>query len=312
MKTLSKVLHYSKKKRCDFVIAIGGGSVIDMAKLINSCQVHDVTPEEIVLSNKIENSGKTLVAIPTTAGTGSEATAFAVVYINSVKYSLSHNKLLPKIAILDPQFSYNLPKYLTAVSGMDAFAQAIESFWNVNSNTESLMYAREAINLIWHELPIVLKHNTKSARLKLLKGAHMAGKAINITKTTAPHALSYPFTAHFGLPHGHAVALTLPNFVEYNYNVNDQDCNDPRGVDYVKECIEQLAIIMNFKTVKDLRSGLDQFIKRIGINISRNRFHFDKKSNLDLILKNINLQRFKNNPRNLNSELLIKILMDNL
>jgi alcohol dehydrogenase class IV len=123
---------------CDVVIAVGGGSVIDMAKSINILSVQNGDPKNIIQGReKILNKGKNLIAIPTTSGAGSEATHFAVVYIDKEKFSIAHEYILPNTAIVDPTFTFKLNSRVTAISGIDALSQAMESHWSVNSDNES-------------------------------------------------------------------------------------------------------------------------------------------------------------------------------
>ncbi|HZX49811.1 MAG TPA: iron-containing alcohol dehydrogenase, partial [Candidatus Paceibacterota bacterium] len=115
----------------DLVVAVGGGSVLDTAKAANLLAAQEGTPVSYIKKEKeIAKQGKPLVAIPTTAGTGAEATRFAVVYIDNIKYSFSHEFLLPRYAVIDAELTYSLPPNVTADSGMDALAQAIEAFWS--------------------------------------------------------------------------------------------------------------------------------------------------------------------------------------
>lgn len=183
----------------DLVIAVGGGHVIDMAKSIN------------FLAGK-----KPLVALPTTAGTGSESTQFSVVYKDGLKTSLESPDILPTYAIVDPNLAMSVPKDVALPSALDALCQAIESYWSKKATDESREYARQALELIWpHIVPAIEKRDSRAIEA-LAIGAHMAGKAINISKTTACHAFSYGLTYHFGVPHGIAVALFLPGVWVYN------------------------------------------------------------------------------------------------
>ena len=140
---MEKGVELLKRSKADFIIAVGGGSVLDMAKLIRffSCYQGDVT------GKSFEKRGLLypLIAIPTTAGTGAEATHFAVVYKNKIKYSVDHADVLPDYAIVYPQFTYKNSAYLTACTGFDALAQAIEAYWNKNATEESDEYATKVV-----------------------------------------------------------------------------------------------------------------------------------------------------------------------
>ena len=239
----------------DLVIAVGGGSVIDMAKLINILAVQkDNDLEKYINDNAlITENGLPLVAIPTTAGTGSEATHFSVVYIDNIKYSLAHYFMLPNYAIINAELSCNLPSHIVAASGMDALSQAVESYWSVKSTEKSKIFASESIVLILEVLQDAVKGD-KQARIIMSKAANLAGKAINITTTTAPHAISYPITTYFQLQHGHAVALTLGHFFEINYNFQDIDIVDPRGSNYLKNTMEQLYTMFGVKSALECKN----------------------------------------------------------
>jgi len=200
------------------IIAVGGGSILDMAKLVNYFGSRELSLDEY-LANPTARSGplRPLLAIPTTAGSGSEATRFAVVYRGLAKYSVSDPAIRPGHVLLVPEFTASASPYQTACSGMDALAQGIESHWAVEATAASRGYAREAIRLALTHLPAAVDHPTLRDRSAMLEAAHLAGKAIDISKTTGAHAFSYILTSTFGLPHGHAVGLLLPAFVRLHH-----------------------------------------------------------------------------------------------
>lgn len=288
------------QNKCDLIIAVGGGSVIDMAKLINifHSEKGDLSP--YIISNITKGGIVPFVALPTTSGTGSESTHFAVAYIDKKKYSVSSNKLLPETVLINPSFTFSASKYLTAVTGIDAFAQAIESYWSVNSNDESKEYSKKAIKILWDNLPLAVNKNDKKAKEKISWASHLAGKAINIAKTTAPHAVSYPFTTYFNIPHGHAVALTLSYFMEYNYNVNQNDCNDSRGSEYVKNSIEEILNFIDATSIEKGVAKINEFLNEVGINKKISNLKITKEEIKFKVLRNINLERLNNNPRKVN------------
>ena len=183
----------------DLVIAVGGGHVMDIAKAIN-----------------FYVGKKPLIAIPTTAGSGSEATRFAVVYKDGRKTSLEDDRILPTVAIVDPALARSVPKEVALASGLDALAQAIESYWSVRATDESKEYSRRALELVWSAIIPAIQEGDGQAIAHMAQGAHLAGKAINSSKTTACHALSYGLTYRFGVPHGIAVAVFLPEMLRIN------------------------------------------------------------------------------------------------
>lgn len=243
----------------DVIVAIGGGSVMDIAKLIR----HYAAEQECFVP---------LWAIPTTAGTGAEATHFAVVYKNGVKHSMEADDILPDAAILYPPFTYENNAYLTACTGFDALAQAIEAYWNPKATDESRLYSQRAINMIYKQLPRCIDHpEDVSLRDELIQGAYWAGRAINITKTTAPHAFSYVFTSKYGYPHGHAVALTFPFFMQLN---GTQELFDLLGMSGEKAVRQMEDYISSLRLSLQLSGSLD----------------------VTSALQAVNLQRLSNNP----------------
>jgi alcohol dehydrogenase class IV len=253
-----------KEKNYDVVIAVGGGSVIDMAKLINILSRQKKNAKKYIKKeNKIKNKGSFLIAIPTTAGSGSESTHFAVVYIDKVKYSLANKLILPDVSIVDPNLMLSVPKKIAASCGIDALSQSIESYWCINSTEESKKYSIESIGLIKKNIVKAINKLSRESTYALAKAAHLSGKAINITKTTAPHAVSYPFTSYFGIPHGHAVGLTLGKFLIYNSKVTKKDVIDKRGEDYVKKTIKELNSLLGCKDSKCSNKKIEEIMHKI-------------------------------------------------
>ena len=289
-----------RRVKPDIVVAVGGGSAIDMAKLIN------VYAAEGVQGNV--SRGVPLIAIPTTAGAGSEATQFATVYIDKLKHSISDEALLPNVTIVDPALTRSLPPLVTATSGMDALSQAIESYWCVNSTDESKRYAREAIGLIVPHLREAVHAPADEPRLAMAQGAHLAGKAINITRTTAPHALSYALTSRFGVPHGQAVSLTLPAVFNFNYGVTAEDTADPRGAAYVKRTLEDICAYLGCGTVFEASAMLRQLMLDIGLATTFAELKIDQQQAIEVVVREVNTERLVNNPRCLTIEHVLGLL----
>ena len=303
---LKKGIQLFKANDYELIVAIGGGSALDMAKLISIMAHQDESLEQITKGKaSIKNKKTELLAIPTTAGTGAEATAFSVLYIGKVKYSVANPSILPNAVYLSSEFSMSAPAYLTASTGLDAFSQAIESLWSVGANEESEAYSLEAIDLVWKNLKKAVLDNDTEAKSKMQEAAFLAGKAINITKTTAPHALSYAFTSYYNIPHGHAVCISLPFFFEYNYNVTDKDCTDKRGSQDVKQRIDKIFKLLN-TDIEHITEVLTNFFNEIKVNIDIPNLITD--FNPDLIIRNVNLERLSNNPRRLEEQDMMSFL----
>ncbi|MDR0831942.1 MAG: iron-containing alcohol dehydrogenase, partial [Bacillales bacterium] len=194
------------QNNCDSIIAIGGGSAMDVGKAI---KLMLLTKDRSLETTKIEKYYYIpLLAIPTTAGTGSESTRFAVVYKDNEKMSLSQDEILPTDVIFEIGLLKTLPQEVKVNTLFDALVQSIESIWSINATKESQQYAKKAIRLISKNIDIYIKNNEAIEIMQ--KAANLSGKAINISQTTAAHALSYKLTSLFGIPHGKAVAMCLP------------------------------------------------------------------------------------------------------
>jgi len=180
------------------VESTGGGSTIDVGKYV---------AYKLGLPHK---------AIPTTAGTGSEVTKFAVLTVSGKKFSLEDNKLIPTEYELRPELITSLPAEHTIASGLDALCHAVESWWSPRATRESKLYAKKAIHGITGNLYESVKNpDNEFLRMKMLESANDAGRAFNITKTSICHAISYPLTIKYGIPHGIACAMTLPTFMNH-------------------------------------------------------------------------------------------------
>jgi len=309
LEDLKKGIEAFKKGQFDCIVAIGGGSVLDMAKLISvfAHQAHSI--EDLLKDNQKINDKKTsLLAIPTTAGTGAEATAFSVLYVDKVKYSIASKTMLPDTVYLSSEFLKGANKYLTACTGADAFSQAIESIWSINTNATSQEYALKAVDIIWKHLKNAVNNNDKKSKAKMLEASYLAGKAINISKTTAPHAISYAFTSYYGLPHGHAVSLSLPYFFEFNCNISNTDCIDPRGMDRVLLRLEKLLNVLGLDK-NNVKGELSDFFTSVGLENNISSLINDFKASL--VLDNVNIQRLKNNPRNIEMDDIQNFIKEN-
>ena len=295
----------------DVVIALGGGTAIDLAKLIGTLSVQkgaerSKCSRDIAMGIvAIEVEGKPMMAIPTTAGTGSEATHFAVVYVDGEKYSVAHPSLLPDYAIVDPTLTESLPKRITAATGLDALCQAIESIWAVAATEESMGYAQEAARLAFDHLAAAVNAPTPEARRAMCRASHLAGKAINITKTTAPHALSYFLTSRYGVPHGMAVATTLRAMLAFNADVTDDDCVDPRGATAVRERIARILNVLGTDGVDEACSAITSLFSQVECPTLKEIL---VNGDLMAVVDSANIERLSNNPRRVSREKLIEVL----
>jgi len=197
-----------RKETCDGLISIGGGSSIDTAKAIKA-RLNAVSTEDVIHGRLSIRKECPHIAVPGTAGTGSEATQIAVAYVNGKKVSLNHPALRPEGVVLDASLLDTLPLYHKKSCALDALAQGIESYWSRGSNEDSKVHAYLAIIGVLDNLKAYLEGDPHAAD-EMLDASYQSGKAIQITRTTAAHAMSYMLTKKLGLAHGHACMLTLP------------------------------------------------------------------------------------------------------
>ena len=276
-------IEFIRQENPDLVVAIGGGSVIDMAKLINilAAQTNHTALDFINDCSLINDNGKPLVAIPTTAGSGSQATHFAVIYIQKVKYSVAHAHMLPDYAIVDYNFCYHTPKEIAACSAMDALSQAVESYWSKHATYESKKYSSEAIKLILPAISLAINNKDKHAIQSMSLAAHLAGKAINITKTTAPHAISYTLTSNFKVPHGHAVAALLGPTTYISSLKTNKD---------FRLVLEEIFSFFGCESVNDFYDIWHKLMHECGLSPKLNFFGVSIKD-IELIVNNVNIER---------------------
>ena len=190
--------------------------------------------------------------------------------------------MLPDWAIVDAQFTNRLPSFITATTGMDALSQGIESYWSVRATDESKQYATEAIKIALQHLRDAVQRPDDVSRNGMAKAAHLSGKAINISKTTACHAMSYPLTSHYGIPHGHAVALTLPQIILFNNN---------------REIIELLGAA----NAEEAAKAVEDLMKDIGLATRLHELGIQEKD-IPMLVDGMSLERAGNNPRGFGKE----------
>lgn len=288
-----KGVNIFRDNACDAVIAVGGGSTIDVAKCIKLFSV--LPPEKNYLQQDYKDSEIPLIAVPTTAGTGSESTHFAVIYSGGKKISVAHKSILPDFVVLDHSLLLTLPQYQKKCTMLDALCHGIESWWSVNSDKESIELSKAAVGKIVQYKDKYLEGDEYAAE-QILLAANLAGKAINVTKTTAAHAMSYKLTSMYGIPHGHAVAVCLPRLWEFMY-AHPEKCVDTRGVKYLKKILTDIAGAFG---EKDVEGGVKQFDKLLN-NLQINAPEITS-NDLQVLVSSVNTERLKNNPVLLNAE----------
>jgi phosphonate metabolism-associated iron-containing alcohol dehydrogenase len=285
----------------DWVIGIGGGSVLDFAKSVAFMVRQQESLWAFLTHQSVAPShpGVPFIAIPTTSGTGSEVTPWATVWDSEgkKKYSMSDPRMFPRYAIVDPSLTLSLPPYITAYTGYDALSHALEAFWSRYANPVSDLYSIETIRLsLAHLGPVMENPDNLEHRVGLAKASLYAGMAFSNTKTAAVHAVSYPMTLHYGVPHGVACSLTLAEFWQYNL-----EATSPAKV-------ARLLAAVGEKDSDAFASHLKALARQIGLPVTLAQAGIPR-AGIDIILdEGFHPERVVNNPRQLTREDLREIL----
>lgn len=276
------------EQKCNLICAVGGGSAIDVAKCIKLFS--NMSPDKCYLDQLVVRNDRRLLAVPTTAGTGSEATKYAVIYYKGEKQSITDESCIPDAVILDKDALTTLPDYHRKASMLDALCHAVESFWSINSTEESREYSRRALQMILENKEDYLA-NREIGNENMLTAAYLAGKAINIAQTTVGHAMSYKLTGIYGIAHGHAVALCL--YVIWPYMAENLDaCIDIRGRDFLEHTLESIADAMDCGSIEESIQKFQSIVKAMNLLQPRSR----GEKEYELLLDSVNPVRLKNNP----------------
>ena len=286
-----------KSSNCDTILAVGGGSAIDVAKCIKLAVLAEdgnaaIIPPLVSQRLPIDGAKIPFIAIPTTAGTGSESTHNAVMYYEGAKQTVTNDGVLPDYAVLEPSVLKTLPLYQKKCTMMDALCQGIESWWSVNSTDESYEYSRKTIELIMANWRKYIFENDDEAAAQIMLAANYGGRAINITQTTAAHAFSYKITSLYKIPHGHAVAVGLPEIWEY-MTVHMDKCIERRGQDYLADIFDQISKAMGCDSPQQAISVFRGMMKDM---VLANPVSDNRDEDLRVLSTSVNPVRLKNNP----------------
>ncbi|HUX20048.1 MAG TPA: iron-containing alcohol dehydrogenase [Spirochaetia bacterium] len=219
VENLSQLHQRTKDMSVSWVIGVGGGSVLDAAKILSVLRTNELGVREIIGTDLVKRAGTPLCLIPTTAGTGSEVSPNAIVTIpeEELKIAAVSPFLLPTFSIVDPSLTLTAPKGVTAATGMDAFIHSFESYLSKKANPMSDMYALESIRLISRSILEAYESGSSlKARENMMYGSLYGGMALAAAGTAAVHALAYPLGGKLKIPHGVANAMLLPHVFEFN------------------------------------------------------------------------------------------------
>lgn len=286
----------------DMIIAIGGGSVMDTAKALKAIinkKIESVDHlRKIIVEQDYSPSNAEMILVPTTAGTGSEVTKWATIWDkeNKKKYSVDHSDLYADKAIVDPTLTYEIPIKLAVITALDAFSHALESYWSPKSNHMSREYSLTAIRLFRKNIDGMFEFGNKECREKVMLASVFAGLAFSHTRTTICHAISYPLTLHYHVPHGLATSLTLPFALQIN-----------EGYLYNRE---ELFTALAIKKWSDVLEIVENVLSRVGIPSKLSDYGVTKKDISLLAKESYTPGRSDNNPVMIEARKIEKILQE--
>jgi alcohol dehydrogenase len=295
----------------DLILGVGGGSAMDMAKLLTAYggQVRGRDVVDVVRAGgRIDARSRSLVLVPTTSGSGAETTHFAVVYTGHVKHSIAGPAMLPDRIVLDPALTLSGSDHQRATSGIDAVCQAIESLWAVGATDESRTFAREGLRVLLDHLEHFVRAPDLDAATGMSLGSHLAGRAIDVSKTTAAHALSYGLTKRHDLSHGHAVATSLGPFLEAHAAATPDRLQPGVAPETHAAAVTDVLDALGATDGPSARAAFVALVERIGLEPRLSHLGVADDEERAALVATVNLERLGNDPVRFDADDLTAIL----
>lgn len=301
--TVEAGLALAREANVDMVIGIGGGSALDVAKAIAGLFNVPFSAYEVFDGAKVSSFGIPFVAVPTTAGTGAEATTNSVLTNTrtGVKQSIRDDSFMARLIVLDPELTITLPPTMTAYSGMDALTQAIESYTSIHATELTDTFSLKAAKLVGQSILAGFSNGEDlTARENLLLGSYFAGVALANARLGAVHGLAHPVGAKYGLSHGLVCAILLPYVIEFNMEVTGGKysnierilCRTEAGGEALKEFVHDV----------NTKMGIPKRLAAVGLM---------EEDIPELVEKTLSSGSLKANPREATYDDLVKILQAN-
>lgn len=295
----------------DLVLGVGGGSAMDMAKLLagyHGKATPSTVQDAIRAGDRIESRAPQLVLTPTTAGSGAETTHFAVVYIGHDKHSIAGPALLPDRIVLDPSLMSSGSAYQRASSGLDALCHAIESLWAVDATDDSRRDARTAMPILLDHLETFVADPCPASARGMSLGSHLAGRAIDVSKTTAAHALSYGITKRHGLSHGHAVGVTLGPFLAVHAEAATERLRPSVTPEEHAMLVREIFDAFGATSGDDAHARFRRLMERIDLDPQLCNDRSDAAEEFRVLAATVNTRRLGNDPLTFTTDQLIEVL----
>lgn len=285
-----------KEEKVEFTVALGGGSALDCAKAASTiCFTEDSIRKYHGTGVALPKEHLPIIAIPTTAGTGSEVTCVSVLSDHELgkKGPINNNNFYPAVALIDPELTYTLPPYMTASCGIDVLCHAVEGFWSKGHQPICDALALHASELVFENIRTVYEDpQNKEARAKMAEASVIAGLAFTLPKTTSSHACSFPLTNLLHIPHGEACGLTLDYFAKIN------------GADPVEgPRINRFAQKLGFKDMSDMAGAIAQLKKDLKLRTDLKEFNLTDEQ-VAALVQGSKHPNMLNNPVEITEEML--------
>lgn len=294
IREVEKCIALIKENGCDFVVAVGGGSVMDCAKASATMCKKDL-PVRAYMEDMslLPTEHLPLIAAPTTAGTGSEITCVSVLsdHETMMKKPLNCTAFYPSVAIIDPELTYTMPRHITACTGMDVLCHAVEAYWSRYHLPVCDALAVHAAKLVLKNLKTACNEpDNKLAREKMAEASVIAGLAFTIPKTTSAHACSYPLTNLLHIAHGEACALTIDRFLRINAAHDDGR-------------LQELAEMLGYENCEKLADAIRDLKNDIGVMPDLKSFNIDDKM-YEALVQGSKHPNLLNNPVEITEDML--------
>lgn len=282
---------FAKSTKADFIIGVGGGSSMDAAKGIAILAVNNGKLDDYINGKEFENSPLPIICVPTSSGTGSEVTPYAVFTdkYQKIKTAIAHDKIFPKTAIIDPELTYSMPEQVIINTGLDALTHSIEAFLSTESFDLNDQLALQSIEIIIDNLGNAAMGYRPSMD-KMAHASMLGGIVIAHASTILPHIMGYPLTVHYNIPHGKANAIILPAFLKFM----NQNSTDKMKVKTILEMFDYVG-------------GVEKFIKTLGVSTKLSDYGISKNEFAQFARKTIVKADIKITPVELTEESIISI-----
>lgn len=285
-----------RKNNIDFIVALGGGSVIDCAKASGTIALTNESIKKYHGTNlNIPNKSIPIISVPTTSGTGSEVTCVSVITDKElrIKAPIVSKSFYSKIALIDPELTYSLPDSITASTGIDVLCHAIEGYWSKGHQPICDALAVHSSKLVFDYLERAYKNpDDNLAKEKLAEASTIAGLAFTLPKTTASHACSFHLTSKYNIPHGEACGLTLDYFTRIN---GERD-----------ERVRELSRLLGFKDENEMADRIYKLKKEVGLLVDLKHLKLTENDIAELVEKSKG-GNLLNNPVDINDDILLEI-----